>query len=191
MYRPYLNQLKELFDDMDVAYDRVADNYGFRCTGCVDSCCRSRFYHHTLLEYLVIREGLIELPSGPKNDITAEAERLKTGDHEDRPMCPVNLGGRCQLYRYRPMICRLHGISHELRKPGQVSIQSPGCEAFTIKAQGKPYFKFDRTPFYSQMARIEAGLRQASGITHKFKKTVAQMIVAFNESSSDQGWKER
>ncbi len=42
---------------MDLKYKEAADYYGFDCTGCEDNCCFTRFFHHTLLEYLYIMEG--------------------------------------------------------------------------------------------------------------------------------------
>ena len=75
------------------------------------------------------------------------------------------------------MICRLHGIPHELQRPGQGILTSPGCGTFALKCPGKKRFKFDRTPFYMQMAALEKEVKQATGVTQKIKMTVAQMIV--------------
>jgi hypothetical protein len=51
------------YADMDRAYAEVADRYGFHCNGCADSCCLTRFYHHTLLEYLYLAEWVRGLAS--------------------------------------------------------------------------------------------------------------------------------
>ena len=58
-------RLRRLYADMDAAYEKAAAAHGFACTGCEDSCCRTRFHHHTLAEYHCLREGFERLP-GPR-----------------------------------------------------------------------------------------------------------------------------
>ena len=175
--RPHLTELTQLFDDMDAAYDKIADFYGFHCTGCEDSCCRSRFYHHTLLEYLYLSVGLMELSSAQRNDILDKANRLKTGGDDDRPMCPVNLEGRCRLYRFRPMICRLHGVAHEFIGPDNTVRSGPGCDKFTLHSDNHLGARFDRTPMYRRMALLEKKLRERIRFKGRIRLTVAQMII--------------
>ena len=181
IYASFLSRLQGIYRLMDRKYREAADYYGFHCQGCEDNCCLTRFYHHTFLEYLYILNGFETLDAEMRKSIRQRASEVsKKMNAESRLMCPLNAGGLCVLYAYRPMICRLHGISHELQKPGQPAIFSPGCEVFTKLAEGKRYFKFDRTPFYMEMAGLESELRQAlanAGIdTQKLKMTVAQML---------------
>ena len=77
------------------------------------------------------------------------------------------------------MICRLHGIPHELRKPGQPAVRVPGCDAFTDRFKEKDYFKFDRTPLYMEMAGLGKELREAVGFSEKIKMTVADMVLTY------------
>jgi hypothetical protein len=77
------------------------------------------------------------------------------------------------------MICRLHGIPHELTIPGRGISKASGCGDFVRKCSGKPYYKFDRTPFYTQMAALEKALRQSVRGMHKIKMTVAEMVATF------------
>jgi hypothetical protein len=79
------------------------------------------------------------------------------------------------------MICRLHGIPYELQRPGQGILNSSGCGTFALKCHKKTHLKFDRTPFYMEMAALEKEMKQAVGMTHKIKMTVAQMIVTFGD----------
>lgn len=185
---PFLERLKILYADMDVAYKAAADHYGFHCDGCTDNCCLTRFYHHTHLEYMYLIQGFFSIPRDAQLDIQARAVsvRQETAAAEKnqsviRIMCPLNEGGRCRLYVCRPMICRLHGIAHELHLPGRPVSRGPGCEAFSRQTAGGDYFRFDRTPFYREMAGLENELKQASGITAKLKMTVADMIVTFED----------
>ena len=75
------------------------------------------------------------------------------------------------------MICRLHGIPHELQKPGQNPVYGPGCETFDHRCSRKDYFKFDRTPFYRRLAMLEEDVRQTLGFDGKIKMTVAEIIL--------------
>lgn len=180
----YFERLQNTFVDMDVAYVKASEHYGFQCNGCEDNCCRTRFYHHTYLEYLYIGKGFENLKSPEQNAILAGAKDVcrqsELADKQGLPvrlMCPLNKEGLCTLYHHRPMICRLHGIPHELRKPGQPVIHGAGCGDFDKRCGDISYFRFDRTPFYFEMAKLENEFKQAFGITGKIKMTIAEMIV--------------
>ncbi len=56
-YIHFLNRTKSIYATMHEKYKEAADYYSFYCTGCEDNCCFTRFYHYTLLEYLLIMEG--------------------------------------------------------------------------------------------------------------------------------------
>ena len=185
----FLVRLKGIFSAMDDAYERAAGRYGFTCTGCDDNCCRTRFYHHTHLEYAYLMEGMTAL--GPEQQTAVRDKALdvvqRTGLADKkgeavRFMCPLNLDGMCIVYDYRPMICRLHGIPHELRPPGRTPDRKPGCGAFLTLCGKMDYIKFDRTPFYMEMARLENELKQGANSGLKFKKTIAEMIVEMNKA---------
>jgi len=178
---------------MEQAYDAAAAAYGFRCTGCVDNCCLTRFYHHTLLEYLYLYRGYADLPVVEQDRLqkaAAEVNRVLADADERgaslRSMCPLNLAGRCRLYRYRPMICRLHGIPNELRPPGGSPVQGPGCGEFGRQCGHLPVIPFDRTPLYGEMARGEKALRADVDFRGKTRLTVAEMIVTFPVPGSPQ-----
>ena len=183
-FLPFLNRLEEIYAHMDKKYNQAAEYYSFTCTGCLDNCCLTRFYHHTLLEYLYIKKGFSNLNADIRSDgktkalavlkLTAEADKNKK---TARVMCPLNLDGLCLIYHFRPMICRLHGISHELNIPGRGINRSPGCDDFMKLCNSKEYYKFDRTPFYIKMAALEKDLKEAAGITQKTKMTIAEMII--------------
>ena len=171
---------------MDKKYQEAADYYNFYCTGCDDNCCFTRFYHHTLLEYLYIREGYNTLVNEKQVKVKHRAleicRKTREADKKGVPvrlMCPLNVNNLCLIYTYRPMICRLHGIPHVLQAPGQGVLYASGCEVFTEQCQEKERFKFDRTPFYMEMAELEKELKQVVGMTQKIKMTVAQMLVTF------------
>jgi Fe-S-cluster containining protein len=189
--RPLLDRLKVIFDGMDAAYTAVADRYGFRCSGCTDNCCLTRFYHHTLVEFVYLIEGMATLAPATRESLFTEARSVNrqidaAGQRHAsfRIMCPLNQKGRCILYTFRPMICRLHGIPHELHRPDGRAAKNPGCDAFFEQCRQRgqrDYIRFDRTPFYRQMAMLENQVRAQSGYTAKIRLTVAQMLTMVAE----------
>ncbi len=188
----FLKRLQDIFAAMDREYSRAADRYQFECDGCRDNCCLTRFYHHTYLEYFYLLRSFEELASHQKREITARAEKVieqtEQADRKGLPvrlMCPLNADGLCGLYPYRPMICRMHGIPHELQKPGQNAIRVPGCDTFDERCAGKDYIKFDRTPFYTAMARLENEFKQAAGLEGRIKMTVAEIILSITQKRKD------
>jgi hypothetical protein len=179
-----IDRLKQIYSAMDSAYHQAADAYGFVCDGCCDNCCRTRFYHHTIIEYIYLIEGFDTLPPEKQNEVRLRAlkvvEETAEADHHGatvRLMCPLNFDELCILYPYRPMICRLHGIPHELKRPGENPVYAPGCENFDRRCADKRYFKFDRTPFYRQVAMLEQEAKQTLDFDGKIRMTVAEMLL--------------
>lgn len=171
---------------MDHAYHKASSYYGFECRGCRDNCCEERFYHYTVAEHLYLAEGIKPLGEAMIKEIAARAEEVIQiyGLHDmkgivKRVMCPLNFDGRCITYAHRPMICRLHGIPHTIRKPGLPEEHGPGCHKFDeeITPQKTAQYSFDRTDFYTGMAAIEIEIRKALNFRGRFRKTVAGMII--------------
>jgi len=184
VYAAFTDRLRRIYAAMDQAYKQAADAYGFVCDGCGDNCCRTRFHHHTLIEYLYLIGGLNTLTLEKQKAVKARAliliQDISGAGNSGAPaglMCPLNFEELCLLYPYRPMICRLHGLPHELRKPGQNPVYGPGCEAFDRRCGRKGYIKFDRTPFYRDMALLEREARQTLGVAGKIRMTVAEMML--------------
>lgn len=183
-YAPFIDRLTVVFKNMDKAYQEAADYYQFHCTGCETSCCLTRFYHHTLLEYFFMVEGYRRLDHQKRLAIEERALDVcrKTDEADDNRlpvsiMCPLNVAGWCQTYDFRPMICRLHGIPHELHGSDGSVTQGRGCDTFYRLCSHKAPLILDRTPFYVDMANLEREFRQAAGVPIKMKMTIAQMIV--------------
>lgn len=177
-----LVQLKDLFGRMDQAYEALALQTGFHCRGCEDNCCRSLFYHHTVAEYLFLRQGLGRLSAARRTEICERAQRssgrgTSAEVSEAGGMCPLNEEGLCVLYAQRPMICRLHGIPHQLRRPDGTLQTGPGCSAFYNGNGRTDSLRFDRTPWYLALARLEGELRRATGFQGRIRLTIADMML--------------
>jgi hypothetical protein len=71
---PWIDKLVALFKAMDDGYAKAADRHGFVCRGCEDNCCQSRFYHHTLLEYMSIYRGYSRLAVQERQQADTRAE---------------------------------------------------------------------------------------------------------------------
>lgn len=178
-----IRQVTELFTLMDQAYDAAAEQSGFVCHGCRDNCCMTRFYHHTLMELVYVKSGVAALPSRQQrilhqraHDARQRMDQLSQRNEPVRVMCPLNEGQRCMLYSQRPMICRLHGIPHQLHRPDGQTRTGPGCDAFYTQCR-QAAVVLDRTPLYVEMAKLEQQIRQAVGYHGKIKMTIAEMIV--------------
>jgi len=185
---PFLKQAKQLYEFMDQKYDDAALIHQFNCSGCPDNCCMTHFYHHTFFEYFYLIEAYKQLPDQTKLTIFKKAKQIQDqisalDENETRPrmMCPLNMDGLCALYESRPMICRLHGIPYEIKR-GHQSMQSPGCGEFDNQTSHSKTVIFDRTPIYIKMAGLENSLKKALGISKKNRMTVADMIIAHEES---------
>lgn len=182
MTRYDFSPLIQLYKRMDAAFDRAAARYSFQCNGCTDNCCTSLFFHHTFIEKAFLVQAFLQM-----DDIQRKAIQNRATEYVDQTfpqgsagrslkvMCPLNHQGRCSLYAFRPMICRLHGLPHELHPPGRQSVRGPGCE--TGRFDGKPYVSFDRTPFYVDMAALEQRFKAHHNLAGRPRQTVAQMLL--------------
>jgi len=187
---PFFIRLQKIYSNMDEQYRQTAEYYGFNCRGCDDNCCMTFFFHHTYLEFFYLMEGIDALTTDIRESLIekAKAASRKTAEMGTmrasfRIMCPLNMEGLCILYDRRPMICRMHGIPHELKTPGGQVKYGPGCDAFSSRCGSKKIFRFDRTTFYIEMSNLEKELRQKLNISRKFKKTIIRMLVEKNEIS--------
>jgi Fe-S-cluster containining protein len=185
-------RLQELYSEMDAAYGAVASGHGFRCTGCSDNCCLTRFHHHTLAELALLQTAFSHLPkavqkaaAGRARAVLARYDSAEKAEESPRVMCPVNLEQRCLIYDARPMICRMHGVPHVLRGPGRPPSHGPGCAAFSERCDSHASGPvLDRTPFYQKMAALEKEMRTTAGFTGRIHMTVAEMVVLFCEETS-------
>ncbi|MDA8137806.1 MAG: YkgJ family cysteine cluster protein [Desulfobacteraceae bacterium] len=179
-----MTTVAELFQRMENAYHQTAQANGFQCRGCADNCCLTRFYHHTLTEYLYLRQGLSDLPESDQKRVVKRAEetaammrKLESAGQPVRVMCPLNEEERCILYTHRPMICRLHGIPHQLRRPDGQRQVGPGCADFDRQCRIDPPRLLDRTPLYMDLAALEKEIRRQNNFEGRIKMTIAQMLI--------------
>jgi len=197
LFAPLFERISKLYLTMDLAYADAADYYAFHCKGCDRNCCEERFYHYTGAEHIFLAHGLACLGHDVKTGIFSRAyEVMRQYQLHDaslqagRAICPLNLEGSCILYEYRPMICRLQGIPHYIKKTGQSQKSGPGCHVFNEKilSENLSDFGFDHTPFYLEMAAIEIEIRNRLNYKGRYKKTVAEMLVDIKDTEKCSEW---
>jgi len=191
-----LAQLASLYVRMDRAYAECADAIGLDCEGCPDSCCQTHFHHRTIVERLYLWRGLDALPSEVRSTLFDRARRYRTdvgqgqaGEDVAPRDCPLLEAGRCLLYEFRPMICRLHGVPWVLRRGRLAGEVQPGCEqAGRLLRKGETPPVLDRTTLYHELALLEQTARRLTGWTERLETTVADMIVGASPRDPSTGW---
>ncbi|MDF1613959.1 hypothetical protein [Desulfurivibrio dismutans] len=181
-------RIKDLYHRMEAAYDVVARQLDFSCTGCPDNCCNSYFLHHTRFEWAWLWVGLRELPAASLAVVRQRAVNYRQQAQEElaadrRPeiMCPLNEEGRCLLYEHRLMICRLHGVPSSLTFPDGRVQKFPGCfRCQELVADRDKVPTVERASLFRELAQLEQELLAAHGLSAlaraRVKKSIAEMI---------------
>ncbi len=180
-----LARLEELYQRIDSVYATRSADVGFSCEGCDgETCCTVDLILHTYIEKLYLRRGFELLDESERRDILARCStvlaaksRDPEGDEYRSSICALNRNGACRLYPYRPMICRLAGIPHHIRRPDGRVLESGGCRRFETEIEpNHPDVRIDRTDFYQEMARIEIEAVRALG-GRCVSQTVAETLA--------------
>ncbi len=180
-----ITKLAELYDEIQIAYDKTAELLDFSCQGCPDNCCNSYFLHHTYIEWVYLRMGLAGLSQEKQYEYMSRAEEyekstaIKDAEHRPLIMCPLNDDGRCGLYHHRLLICRLHGVPSSMTFPNGQRRSFPGCfRCQEITAKLPNVTAMDRTLFFNKMLNLEREfIGDDLAAMPKVKMTLAQMII--------------
>lgn len=108
------------YREVDARIDRVREATGIACPEGCGGCCHSPEVECTVLELLplgliIYREGREALVAGRLERLAAEGDRTCAFFQPD-PRTPR--AGRCSVYAWRPLICRLFGFSARRTKSG-------------------------------------------------------------------------
>ena len=180
-------RIADLYARMEKAYDLVAQQLDFTCSGCPDNCCDSYFQHHTYVEWGYLWVGIGELSAERRKALEnraaeygAACERALARGERPQVMCPLNEEGRCGLYRHRLMICRMHGVPSSLAFPNGQSKKFPGCfRCQEIVGDRQAVPSVERASLFRELIALEQELLgEKQGQLPKLKKTIAEMILA-------------
>ncbi|MCX8070411.1 MAG: hypothetical protein N2738_07905 [Thermodesulfovibrionales bacterium] len=183
MIEQFIKRIGNIYEAIDSMYEMVKRHYQFSCDGCKTNCCETRFYHYTISEGLFLMKGFNELNQSEQEGILKRAEQYeesyKNMTEDERLMCPLNIDGLCILYKYRPMICRLHGVPYEVQDITMSASFHGGCERFMSERANSDYtyMTFNRTIFYREMSKIEEEIRSVLSRPTPTRKTVAQILL--------------
>lgn len=179
--------LEKLYKEMDNSYSNLAKKIGLSCDGCENNCCVSYFQHHTHIEWAYLYKGLETLSEDKKQEVLARAKKYIEETKKSlvfglppNIMCPLNEEGKCILYDYRLMLCRLHGIPNVLKMPNGTIHRFSGCfkAVELIKEMPVDLFTMDRTPFYIELANLEKRYKKLlKEPLPKVDHTLAQMLI--------------
>jgi len=133
-----MDEYKSLLEEIDRWFSRCQQQHPgeIACSRGCSECCRGLF-DITILDAALLQSGFGELPETLKSDVRRLAEeRLRAmqsswpefkqpyilnyrpeeeretllATDNDTPCVLLDEAGRCLLYAYRPMTCRLHGL---------------------------------------------------------------------------------
>lgn len=100
------------------------DNYKsyIHCKAGCSACCEKGDYplSQTELEYLM--QGYIELGNEIKILVQKNIENMEKGGK-----CPFLVDNKCSVYKYRPIVCRVHGLAYMIKED---LVKVPYCVNF-------------------------------------------------------------
>jgi len=159
-------KLSRLYSEMEETYNRTAGKIGLSCHGCPDNCCTSHFEKQ---RDFMNRAG----------EYVRQSRALLAQGLRPRIMCPLNDNGLCQLYEYRLMVCRMHGVPNSFVRPDGKRLSFPGCfRCQELYSHLKEVPVLDRTGFYRDLASLEmAFVGPRIKTLPRVNLTLAEMLV--------------
>jgi GNAT superfamily N-acetyltransferase len=179
-------KLSRLYSEMEETYNRTAGKIGLSCHGCPDNCCTSHFQHHTYIEWAYLWKGIGFRPDEKQRELmnrageyVRQSRALLAQGLRPRIMCPLNDNGLCQLYEYRLMVCRMHGVPNSFVRPDGKRLSFPGCfRCQELYSHLKEVPVLDRTAFYRDLASLEmAFVGPRIKTLPRVNLTLAEMLV--------------
>ena len=101
----YANFLKAL-DSRLKSYFEMHSGYIYCKEGC-SACCEKGDYPISEAELKYLMQGYIALENDKKILVQENMQSLEKGGK-----CPFLIDSKCSVYKYRPIICRVHGLAY-------------------------------------------------------------------------------
>lgn len=181
-----MNNFEDLFKEYeklagmaDRAFNEAREEHGecFRCREGCDDCCHSVFglfliesvylsRHFARLDRRLRREAAARAEKAER-DLREMEKRLAAYDHDprikglamarERVRCPLlDGGGKCVLYPFRPVTCRVYGM------PAVIGGQVRACWKAGFE-NGREYQAFDLDKAYRELFGLSKGLLERAG----------------------------
>ena len=81
-----------------------------KCKEGCSACCEVGEYPFSRLEAEYLMSGFIKLPADIKEKIRKEIKHLKP-ENPKMYKCPFLIDNMCSVYKYRGLVCRVHGLA--------------------------------------------------------------------------------
>lgn len=81
------------------------------CKAGCSACCEKGDYPLTSIELEYLMQGYIKLDNLTKQIIQQNIKTMKKGG-----ACPFLVDKKCSVYKYRPIICRVHGLAYRYKE---------------------------------------------------------------------------
>lgn len=119
-----IQSLSELYSEMDRQTTEFRNATGLNCPPGCGQCCESETPETTVIELLPVAEELFVRGESERwlERIDAIGENARCVFFQPDPSIPGN--GQCQLYRFRPSICRLFAFAAMKNKEGKLELQT-------------------------------------------------------------------
>ena len=99
-----------------------------QCKAGCSACCEKGDYPISDIELEYLMQGYIALDNNQKQLVQQQIKTMKKGG-----ACPFLINKKCAVYKYRPIICRVHGLAYLC---GKNTVKVPFCTNY-----GKNYSK--------------------------------------------------
>ncbi len=124
MFKPYECFLSEFDKKLEEYFRR--DAAAIKCKKGCTFCCTNGDYPLSHLEMCYLMQGFVWLDKSRHDEVRENIRALANISNAAQKgyACPFLLDGECSVYRYRPLICRVHGLAY-MRSDGIVEL--PEC----------------------------------------------------------------
>ena len=127
MFKQYKDFLEKLDVKLQKYFERDADK--IKCQKGCSLCCSNGDYPLSYLEMRYLMYGFSLLEKDIHDEVRANIKKLITTESKKSYVCPFLKENMCSVYKYRPIICRVHGLAYR-KQNGVVNL--PGCADFGL-----------------------------------------------------------
>ncbi len=121
-----LNNYESFLKEFDLKLNDYFNSYSeYICCqkGC-SHCCKKGDYPVSELELVYIMRGYAQLENDLKIIVQKNIDTIEKGS-----VCPFLINNCCSIYKYRPIICRVHGLAYIYRDN---SVKVPYCANISL-----------------------------------------------------------